>query len=765
METIRLLESSRKMADLSAEERKLLGGFRSCRRRGCLLLCPPRLAEIIKNKNKKDSPRIHAVLCGEGLLILRVRIYNTGEKFRKNREKLEEKRDDVCRQVRDCLGGFPVRMLTAVPTLLAEEAAEAGLPPEELRRRGFLFKAELEGAGTGDWEERLLREVLEGAPEETDEARLREVLRWLDPDLDPDRCLPEEQAAVPGAPEEELALTETDRAVRLLFDGWERETAERRRARLMEINRYMKGDSRIIGCAGSGKSAVLAAKAVRAAEANPGKRFLITCFNSRLQESYSRKMGAAAAHLKFTEGPNQGKDRVECCTFDALCRSLLQEIEAPEPSVRECLAGYRTFEAIRQEVRRQLDQGTIARKYYGILIDEVQQFDLEWLEICYDLLENRDTGDHLFLLSGDITQKMKDLGVELSVAWKEPGEGRGADGPMPEARIRAPWEEEKRKSYPDFRFQNQVLRMGTNYRCCVPINRFLRSFSQAARQRMLENGMIPHEEEFLSGADRGWKEEPGSARGVKLCLLRTDEERSNEGEARAVAGLVRELMEGENRIPPEEIAILYYNKSHRQRDDFQDRWRRSVAWQDGVYDLEAPLTEELRELLGDDGFFWNGQDEDDWMEDGRGRLTVLSFDRAPGLSRRAVILCGLLPLGDVDGRRKGDPNAQKLLTLSESTRIVRGTGQYGTKDGQWMRRSALLPLKLAPKLTELEKNYIEGTELFMQAAWEDLHTLYMACSRARDALCIVAPDNLTEDPDDRRWSVYVELLKGALQGA
>lgn len=738
--------------ELSAAEQTLLSGLLNSGRFGYLLL----------NQNPgglRKSSRTHAMLCGEGLLVLQVFLTNQGEKIRPLWENLRIKRNMVLKGIREReeyagreLFGedgelrFRVRVLTAFPNLKAADVPDLELSGRELLSQGFAFREQLPESGE-DWDRFAASFLsasdlpLSAAAGVVEERTCGPILRWLDPDLDPASYAPAAPENVPGADGALLEAGEDDRVVRLLPSYWLENPREELQRRLEQVNRFPKGDSRIIGCAGSGKSAVLTVKCFKAAQANPGRRFLITCFNRHLRASYQSQIESQGLAAELELLPS-GEEAVECLTFDALCLKLLTELKDPEPSVLECLrlpaGSEESFPRIRQEVRRQLDQKTVSRRYYGILIDEAQQFDPEWLRICYDLLENRDSQDHLFVLCGDITQKMRNLDVVVSLRRDGPPGVPDEMCPFqPKAQIRAPWEQEDRREagrrYPDFRFlsPDRVVRLDRNYRSCREIHSYLQNLARAARKRMLDCGMIPHPEEFPAGE--------GTGRGQGVFLY-SPAERSNRGEARAVVWLLKKLHDEEG-IPYSEISILYYNKTHRKgntasttAEQRQAEWQAKTGWGDRQYDLETPLRQELRALLGDGGFCWAGGGEDRPEEGDIQGVTVLSCESASGLSRRAVILCGLLPLGEVDAAGAME-------------------GSRGTKDGDWGRRQML---ELVEEELVMAGQYPLFAEPYMRAAWENLHTLYMACSRAREVLYIILPESSDQ-------SVYVDLLLKAGQ--
>lgn len=172
------------------------------------------------------------------------------------------------------------------------------------------------------------------------------------------------------------------------------------------VNRISRDDPNqlILACAGSGKSVLLISKCFKAAQMNPDKRFLITCRNENLRSLYTWFIDRAGLREK----------NVECLTFHALCKRLLEK------------NGFHTAHAdfdgwVNSAISR-LNNSQIKDRYYGIFIDEVQAFEPEWYKFCFNLLENKNTKDHIFVICGDKTQRLEKLKKRGQAPWQA-GEG------------------------------------------------------------------------------------------------------------------------------------------------------------------------------------------------------------------------------------------------------------------------------------------------------------------------------------------------------
>lgn len=383
----------------------------------------------------------------------------------------------------------------------------------------------------------------------------------------------------PGAPEELLVVTDDDVAVRAF-------RLEQQQVNI--VNKISKGEQLILACAGSGKSVLLISKCFKAAKMNPDKMFLITCYNRNLQSLYTW----------FIERAGLQERNVECYTYDALCKRLLEKNSLPVPQGN----GDECIERRRKKVEENINNGTIKTKYYGIFVDEVQMFETGWYKNCFNLLENKDSNEHIFVICGDKTQEIKQ---------------RQRHG-------RAPWN--AGEGYPSFRGGNKSIRIEKNFRNCIEINDYINCFVQNARV-LLSDHIRDYEYDpdlFL----RGQAFRHGSGVTIKQVVG------TAVAEAEEVVKSIKELHDEEG-IPYDEIAVLMYNK---QFKPFK-------------YYLESPL----RKRLLNEGipYCCLYTNEDNWSgRYGDGGVSLITFDSTLGLDFQAVIACGIRPLGVYDKTKK-----------------------------------------------------------------------------------------------------------------
>ena len=404
--------------------------------------------------------------------------------------------------------------------------------------------------------------------------------------------------STPGVDSELLVVDEKDVVVRAFRLDKEQ---------INIINRISKDDPNqlILACAGSGKSVLLISKCFKAAQMNPNKKFLITCRNENLHSLYTWFIDRAGLREK----------NVECMTFHTLCKKLLEK--------NGFTAKYRDFDGWVSSVIDKLNRGQIQDRYYGIFIDEVQAFESEWYKFCYNLLENKNTKNHIFVICGDKTQRLEKLKKRGQAPWQV-GDG-----------------------YPNYRGGNKNIRIEKNYRNCIEINEYINRFVSNAKQYLYEI-----QEDYEIDPDmflRGQAVFHGD--GVKYIQLPIKKASCEIG---TIVQAINKIHD-ENEIPYDEIAVIMY----------QGKYRKKIAgWLDKQYYLQKTLETRLRledipccRLYSTDAGW-----QDHFGETGGVRL--IKFQSTLGLDFRAAIICGLVPLGEYDGIK--NPNWEHLKTNEET---------------------------------------------------------------------------------------------------
>ena len=451
--------------------------------------------------------------------------------------------------------------------------------------------------------------------------------------------------ATPGVDSELLVIDEKDVVVKAFRLDKEQ---------INIVNRISKDDPNqlILACAGSGKSVLLISKCFKAAQMNPNKKFLITCRNENLHSLYTWFIDRAGLREK----------NVECMTFHTLCKKLLEK--------NGFVARYGDFDGWVLSAIDKLNQGRIQDRYYGIFIDEVQAFEPEWYKFCFNLLENKNTKDHIFVICGDKTQRLEKLKKRGQAPWQV-GEG-----------------------YPSYRGGNKNIRIEKNYRNCIEINEYINRYVSNAKQYLYEI-----QEDYEIDPDmflRGQSVFHGL--GVKYVQLPI---KKASCEIDTIVQTIN-IIHDENEIPYDEIAVIMYQGKYRKRIS---------GWLDNQYYLEQTLETRLRleDIPGCRLYATDSGWQDHFGETGGVRL--IKFQSTLGLDFRAAIICGLAPLGEYDKIK--NPNWEQLKTNEES---------YA--------------------------NAIAATQSCIQ-------NLYVACTRAKEVLYIIAPETENE-------SVFMKMLKNSI---
>lgn len=398
--------------------------------------------------------------------------------------------------------------------------------------------------------------------------------------------LVEDSTSKTGADNELLVVTSNDIAVKAFRLDTEQ---------INIINKINKGDQLILACAGSGKSVLLISKCFKAAAMNPDKQFLITCYNENLHSLYTWFIDRAGLRAK----------NVTCLTFHKLCKQLLSKNGQPTP--------YGDFNGWIDSTIIKMNAGQIKERFYGIFIDEVQEFSLEWYKLCFNLLENKNSDDHLFVICGDKTQKIKSQQKHGKAPWNA-GEG-----------------------YPTYRGGNKNIRIEKNYRNCIEINEYINRFVSNAKHYLynIENEFILDPDMFLRG------QAVYHGKGVKIVPLYS---RSNHGEAKAIISSINTIHDNDG-IPYDEIAIVMYNASYKKNLN---------GWIDRTYNLENTLTTLLESKdipycrLYSTSSSWSSHYGEN------GGVKLIKFASVLGLDFRAAIVCGLKPLGEYQNTKKPD---------------------------------------------------------------------------------------------------------------
>lgn len=344
------------------------------------------------------------------------------------------------------------------------------------------------------------------------------------------------------------------------------------------INKVNYGNHLLLACAGSGKSALLIAKAFQFASAYPDKKVLITCFNTNLAQYYQWRIDVAGI----------SKKNVECRTFHSLCQHLLIENGLKIPLN---ITADTYFDDLFNLVLNEYNKDKIASEYDAIFIDEVQIFKKEWYKFCYRLLSSHKEDEHLFIISGDKSQNVNN-NLEKGLA---------------------PWQINE-KGYP--KYNTNTIRIEKNYRNSKEINDYINNFVSITKSHLNDMNfeMKRTEDVFLRG------QATRSGRSPEII------ESNRTKETTEVFNIINKLQS--NEVPLSEIAILIPQRKFSPAKYFILNWLKE-RFKDSPFDYTLLLND-------DDAYERYGE---------RKGVSICTIESALGLDFKAVIMCGLYPLG------------------------------------------------------------------------------------------------------------------------
>lgn len=246
--------------------------------------------------------------------------------------------------------------------------------------------------------------------------------------------------------EKKSAITEQD--MRITGEEVEYKTFFLDEYQVAQVNDMGTGHRVILANPGAGKSVLLLSKAFKYASLYKDSRVLLTCYNNNLADSYNFKRSCA----NFGNNNN-----LFIMTFHRLVKKIFDE----------CLHVRTESNIVSEEEIRfcieKIRNGSIDLRFKAIFIDEVQNFDPLYLELCYLLLEKGE--ESTFLLAGDLNQAVRAQSRRGDVPWKRM-EGVKLD------------------------FTGRVRYIERNYRNSVEIGQYLYGMLQHMNTRLSLLGMI-----------------------------------------------------------------------------------------------------------------------------------------------------------------------------------------------------------------------------------------------------------------------------------
>lgn len=343
-----------------------------------------------------------------------------------------------------------------------------------------------------------------------------------------------------------------------------------------QVNDMGTGHRVILANPGAGKSVLLLSKAFKYASMYKESKVLLTCYNNNLADSYNFKRACA----NFGDNSN-----LYIMTFHKFVKKIYDEclhmrtegVVVTDEEIQKCIDLIRA--------------GKVKIKFKAIFIDEVQNFDPIYLELCYLLLEEGD--ESTFLMAGDLNQSVRANSRRGDVPWKRM-RGLKLD------------------------FTGRVKYIEKNYRNSKEIGEYVYGMLTLMNNRLDMLGMINSMEYEYNSFTMGHK--PTTALKVKLGVDRM--RIKNE-----VAGAIKEIV-SQYKISYSDIAVLFpFRKKAYLRYHF-------LFW----------LEEALKEADIPYSMIINSNDVNGRVRysDTKG-IVVSTIESSLGLDFKAVVLAGLYP--------------------------------------------------------------------------------------------------------------------------
>lgn len=344
-----------------------------------------------------------------------------------------------------------------------------------------------------------------------------------------------------------------------------------------QVNDMGTGHRVILANPGAGKSVLLLSKAFKYASLSKDSKVLLTCYNNNLADAYNFKRACA----NFGDNNN-----LFIMTFHKLVKKIYNEclhIKTESNIVTD------------DEIQKCIDyirSGSVNLKFKAIFIDEVQNFEPLFLELCYALLEPTD--DNTFLMAGDLNQAVRAQSRRGDVPWK---------------RIKGV----------NLDFTGRVKYIEKNYRNGKEIAEYLYSMLTLMNNRLAMLGMINSMEYEYNSFTMG--ENPAIALNIKTGVERSHIKSE-------VFAAIKEIVE-KYKVSYSDIAVLF---PVRKRSYLNYHF---LYWlEEALKDADIPYSK----IISDEG---NPSGRTKYS--GTNGVVLSTIESSLGLDFKAVIVAGLYP--------------------------------------------------------------------------------------------------------------------------
>lgn len=395
-----------------------------------------------------------------------------------------------------------------------------------------------------------------------------------------ERIAPEYTVILPEIEEVQIeekrnAITEQD--MRITGKEVEYKTFFLDEYQVAQVNDMGTGHRVILANPGAGKSVLLLSKAFKYASIYKESKIILTCYNNNLADSYSFKRACA------NFGNN---DNLYILTFHKLVKKIYEECLH-----RRTESNIVSEEEIQACIER-IKNGEVNLKFKAIFIDEVQNFDPLYLELCYMLLEKDE--DATFLLAGDLNQAVRVQSRRGDVPWK-------------------------RINGVKLDFTGRVRYIEKNYRNSKEIGEYLYGMLQLMNNRLSALGLINSMEYEYNSFTMG--SNPTTALKVKTGINRADIKKE-------VIETIKEII-NQYHVSYSDIAVLFPVRKRQYLRYFFLHWL-----EEALKEADIPYSMIIT------------NDETQYIKtkySNTSGVVISTIESSLGLDFKAVVLAGLFP--------------------------------------------------------------------------------------------------------------------------
>lgn len=165
--------------------------------------------------------------------------------------------------------------------------------------------------------------------------------------------------------------------------------------------RIPNGHYMVSGLPGSGKTVMLLTRAIHLALLHHDWDILIVTYTNALKNKLSKQLAKKALEMNCSKAL---LDNIKVCTFHSLCSEVIGQPKTPEGMDKDTYFNY----YYPQKAIECLKSGKNTCQYDSILVDEYQDFHVNWFELVKAVCRTQEGTQNLFF-AGDRLQRIYDV--------------------------------------------------------------------------------------------------------------------------------------------------------------------------------------------------------------------------------------------------------------------------------------------------------------------------------------------------------------------